>query len=384
MRKIIYRYLVVLTSLAVGVGLVASITYVGNESSGPVEDAFFQIGKAISEFEDKYILKQRSKSRSAKLDWFAEAQYNRESLRDPKKLFLGAYDNEAKTSFQPIIALEDSLETEFPLIHIYGAWGSKREQRFPADQVRSIATLGSVPVLTWEPWLIDFEGSEFIGLPTIEERNKNGLKSVAEGMYDPYLIRWARDARDAKVTLLIRLGHEMNDPYRYPWGPQNNEPEEFIAAWRHVVDIFKKENVTNVLWVWAPHLAYGKFKDYYPGDAYVDWVATGTLNYGTVAPWSQWWSFEEIFSRYYEELAEFNKPILIAEFGSLAVGGDRAKWYAEALKDFPKRFPTVRALIFFHNKSDGTTTYQSLNWYFIENSEITTAIKTQLEDWFTQ
>jgi len=384
MKKIIYRLFVVIASLVVGVALVASITYLGKESSGPVEDAFSRIGKAISEFEETYILKQRSKSRSAKLAWFTEAQYNRESLRDPKKIFLGAYDNEAKTSFQPIITLEDSLQTEFPLIHIYGAWGSKREQRFPSDQVRSIATLGSIPVITWEPWLNDFEGSAFKGLPSVDERNKKGLQSVAEGMYDPYLIRWARDAREAKVTLLIRLGHEMNDPYRYPWGPQNNEPEDYISAWRHVVDLFKKENVTNVLWVWAPHLAYGQFKEYYPGDAYVDWVATGTLNYGTVAPWSQWWSFEEIFSRYYEELAEFNKPILIAEFGSLAVGGDRAKWYAEALKDFPRRFPTVRALIFFHNKSDGTTTYQSLNWYFVENRDITTAIKTQIKDWFTQ
>lgn len=384
MKKIIYRFLIVITSFAIGIALVASITYVGNESSGPVEDTFSKIGKAISEFEENYILKQRSKSRSAKLAFFAEAQYNRESLRDPKKIFLGAYDNEAKTSFQPIITLEDSLNTEFPLIHIYSAWGSKREQRFPSDQVRSIATLGSVPVLTWEPWLNDFEGSDFIGMPSVEERNKNGLKAVAEGMYDPYLIRWAKDAREAKVTILIRLGHEMNDPYRYPWGPQNNEPEDFIYAWRHVIDLFKEENVTNVLWVWAPHLAYGKFADYYPGDQYVDWVATGTLNYGTVAPWSQWWSFDEIFSRYYEELAEFKKPILIAEFGSLAVGGDRAKWYSEALKDFPMRFPAVRALILFHNKNDGTTTYQSLNWYFVEDKEVLTAIKTQIKDWFTQ
>lgn len=382
MKKVIYRFFVVLTSLAVGVGLVASITYVGDESSGPVEDTFFRIGKAISEFEEKYILKQRSKSRSAKLAWFAEAQYNRESLRDPKKIFLGAYDNEAISSLQPIITLEDSLDTEFPLIHIYGAWGSKREQRFPKDQVRSIASLGSVPVITWEPWLNDFEGDEFSELPSVEERNKGGMKAVAEGLYDSYLIRWARDAKESKVTLLLRLGHEMNDPYRYPWGPQNNEPADFIDAWKHVVDLFKKEEVSNVLWVWAPHLAYGQFKEYYPGDAYVDWVATGTLNYGTVAPWSQWWSFEEIFSKYYEELAEFNKPILIAEFGSLAVGGDRAKWYAEALKDFPMRFPTVRALIFFHNKSDGTTTYQSLNWYFVEENDITAAIRSQIKSWF--
>mgnify|MGYP005862241177 CR=1 FL=1 len=99
MKKVLYRFFIVITSLAVGVGLVASVTYVGNESSGPVEDAFFGIGKAISEFENTYILKRRSKSRSTQMAWFAEAQYNRESLRDPKKLFLEAYDNEPKQVF---------------------------------------------------------------------------------------------------------------------------------------------------------------------------------------------------------------------------------------------------------------------------------------------
>jgi hypothetical protein len=34
---------------------------------------------------------------------------------------------------------------------------------------------------------------------------------------------------------------------------------------------------------------------HYPGDAYVDWVATGALNSGPIAQWSQWWSFDKIF-----------------------------------------------------------------------------------------
>ena len=76
--------------------------------------------------------------------------------------------------------------------------------------------------------------------------------------------------------LFIRFGHEMNDPYRYSWGPQNNTPEDFIAAWKHMVDYFKAEGVDNVIWVWSPHIAYGLFEEYYPGDDYVDWVGVGT------------------------------------------------------------------------------------------------------------
>lgn len=381
MKKIIYRFAIVLTALAVGILLVASLSYVGNESSGPVEDFLSKVKSVVANLEEDYILKKRVTSRSAELLWLKPLQENAEKMKNPEKLLLGAFDNQAITTLQPIIVFEDSLDTVFPLIHIYSAWGSKREQRFPKDEVESIVMLGSIPVITWEPWLNDFTEEDIPGLPDIEERDKNGLKSISSGLYDSYLEKWAKDAKAEKVTILIRLGHEMNDPYRYPWGPQNNEPQDFINAWKHVVELFRKEQVDNVLWVWAPHLAYGKFMDFYPGDGYVDWIATGTLNYGTVAPWSQWWTFDEIFAKYYEELATYHKPIMLAEFGSLAVGGDRAKWYAEALYDFPTKYPAVKALIFFHNRKDATTTFQTLNWYIKDEPAVAKAIKEQFLKW---
>lgn len=381
MKKIIYRFIIVLTALAVGILLVASLSYVGNESSGPVEDFLSKVKSVVSNLEEDYILKKRVTSRSAELIWLKPMQEHAEKMKNPEKLLLGAFDNQVISTLQPIIIFEDSLDTVFPLIHIYSAWGSKREQRFPKDEVESIVMLGSIPVITWEPWLNDFTEDDIPGLPEIEERDKNGLKSIASGLYDSYLKEWALDAKAQEITLLIRLGHEMNDPYRYPWGPQNNESQDFIDAWKHVVELFRQEKVENVLWVWAPHLAYGKFKDFYPGDEYVDWIATGTLNYGTVAPWSQWWTFDEIFAKYYEELATYKKPIMLAEFGSLAVGGDRAKWYADALYDFPTKYPAVKALIFFHNRKDATTTFQTLNWYIKDEPAVTKAIKEQFLKW---
>lgn len=381
MKKIIYRFIIVLTALAVGILLVASLSYVGNESSGPVEDFLSKVKSVVSNLEEDYILKKRVTSRSAELIWLKPMQEHAEKMKNPEKLLLGAFDNQVVSTLQPIIIFEDSLDTVFPLIHIYSAWGSKREQRFPKDEVESIVMLGSIPVITWEPWLNDFTEDDIPGLPEIEERDKNGLKSIASGLYDSYLKEWALDAKAQEITLLIRLGHEMNDPYRYPWGPQNNESQDFIDAWKHVVELFRQEKVENVLWVWAPHLAYGKFKDFYPGDEYVDWIATGTLNYGTVAPWSQWWTFDEIFAKYYEELATYKKPIMLAEFGSLAVGGDRAKWYADALYDFPTKYPAVKALIFFHNRKDATTTFQTLNWYIKDEPAITKAIKDSFLKW---
>jgi beta-mannanase len=170
----------------------------------------------------------------------------------------------------------------------------------------------------------------------------------------------------------------MNDPYRYPWGPQNNEPQHFIAAWRRVVDRFRAAGADNVVWVWAPHVAYAGYEVYWPGDDYVDWVATGALNYGTVAYWSQWWGFDLIFGQHYDFLAGFGKPLMIAELGSLAVGGDRAAWYRDALEGLTQRFPSVKAVLFFHVEGDATVTAQALDWSFTRDSTVTRAVREGL------
>ena len=51
---------------------------------------------------------------------------------------------------------------------------------------------------------------------------------------------------------------------------------------------------------------------------------------------------------------QLGKPIMIAEFGTLSIGGDRCEWYARALENFEGRFPLVRALLFFHVEADRT------------------------------
>jgi hypothetical protein len=173
----------------------------------------------------------------------------------------------------------------------------------------------------------------------------------------------------------------MNDPYRYSWGPQNNTKEEFIGAWRRVVERSRLAGAHNVIWIWSPHVAYEYWTHYYPGDEWVDWVATGVLNYGPIASWSRWWTFDEIFGRSENSLAAFGKPVMIAELGSLAVGGDRTSWFREALTDLPQHHPSVKAILFFHVRGDQTVTYQKLDWSFLDDSSTVTALRDALAPW---
>ncbi|HET6225016.1 MAG TPA: glycosyl hydrolase [Bacteroidia bacterium] len=381
MIKKTYRALSILIALSIAILIILFLSYVGKKSKGPLEDIVTKTGEAVQEVENKIIMDKREEKRANKLEWFKPYRTDSVLLRNPARILFGAFDNENRESFESSINLEDTLGSPFPLIHIYTAWGSKSDEQFPELQVKTILEMGSLPVITWEPWLTDFDSEKVPGLRPLASRDVDGMSDVAKGKYDSYIRAWAREAAKINEPIFVRLGHEMNDPYRYPWGPHNNSAKAFVAAWKHVYNLFKKEGAYKVLWVWSPHPAYGFFDAFYPGNKYVDYIGIGVLNYGTVANWSKWWTFGEIFGKHYNELAVYNKPIMITEFGSLTAGGKRDQWFEEALHQLPQKYPLIKSILFFHFSEDKTTTQQVINWYFINDARSVKAIKTEIGAW---
>jgi hypothetical protein len=365
-------------ALGIGVLIFILLLYAGNYSRGPLQDLLYTVSNKVAEVE-KNIMDSREKRSKAML-WFNELRNNKTILNKTDTILLGAYDDATLESYENIIAVEDSLRIKLPVISIYTAWGSKKDQVFPLLRVQAIYDLGSIPMITWEPWLNDFDPAEYPWNANTFNKNKGGLKAIAEGKYDVYIDKWAAGARKFGLPFYLRWGHEMNDPYRYPWGQQNNTPEDFIAAWKHVVNRFKAAGASNAIWIWSPHPAY-VFSEFYPGEEYVDWIGYTALNYGTVATWSQWWSFKEIIGKAYNELSVYNKPMMLSEFGSLEVGGDRQQWYKEALASLPKDFPMVKAVIFFHAASDATVSYKALDWSFVHDEKVIKGIREAVSKW---
>ena len=66
-------------------------------------------------------------------------------------------------------------------------------------------------------------------------------------------------------------------------GANGNKPGEYVAAWRHVHDIFAAAGATNATWVWCPYADVtpqpAPSPSYYPGDAYVDWTCLDGYNW---------------------------------------------------------------------------------------------------------
>ncbi len=379
MKNTMKRFVFVSAASIIGVALVLIFVFLGKQTSGPISGALDALGNKVIEVEQEFLLSQREPIRSKELTWFQDYRSNIELMKNPDTIFFGVYDNNYQQSFDNILTLDRSLHNTLPLIQLYIAWGDKPRERFPRIYAKTIYDLGSMPIITWEPWLNDFDREKH-NLHAVADPNVAGMSTIARGDYDFYIEDWAKEVAAFGHNIFIRLGHEMNDPYRYPWGPQNNEPKDFVAAWRHVVDKFREMGVENVIWVWAPQPAYLRYAEYYPGDEYVDWVGVGTLNYGTVASWSKWWTFKDIYGNYYEWLDMLDKPMMITEMGCLRVGGKREEWFRDALTDLPEKYPRLKAIVLFNDSDDKTTLNKSLDWSIVNDTATCEVIRQTIKD----
>jgi hypothetical protein len=206
-----------------------------------------------------------------------------------------------------------------------------------SEQASVLKETGQAPMVTWEPY-------------------NQSLSQIADGSYDSYLRLSARSAKAFGNELMIRFAHEMNGTW-YPWA---GSPTTYVAAWRHIVSIFREEGASNVRWVWAPNVdrtGSMPFSSYFPGEEWVDYIGLDGYNFGST-PEDNWQSLEEVFSASYTKITALSaKPLIITETGSNEVGGSKAEWIRTGfMKTIPQRFPRVTGVIWFNKEQAG------INW----------------------
>ena len=137
------------------------------------------------------------------------------------------------------------------------------------------------------------------------------VAGIAAGHYDTYLRTYARDAARFCTPLVFSFGHEFNGHW-YSWGYRHTSAHDFVAAWRHMHDIFVKERAANVFWAWDPDHAAQNPAPWWPGSSYVNWI--GIDGYFRKSGQT---SFRVLFGKRIAEIRKFSKaPILIAETGA--------------------------------------------------------------------
>lgn len=229
---------------------------------------------------------------------------------------------------------------------------------FPGSSLQRLLNNGYIPIITWE-----MKYSSFAPSDPVQPR----LNQITSGFFDTYIDNFANKVQLYTDTILIRLFHEFDGDW-YPWttAVNNQDPNELILAFRYIVDRFRARGTNNVKWIWSPNsspkpnAAYNWLVNAYPGDNYVDIVATSIYNH-PVPGTPPWRSFRSVLTESYYYLTKYfpNKPFFICETAcrerdtTEVIGSQtKAEWICQMNKDMQSYFSKTRALIFLNTKKE--------------------------------
>jgi hypothetical protein len=207
-------------------------------------------------------------------------------------MLLGAYVAlSGQSSTQAAIkARERAMGRPYDLVVTYYNWTDP----FPDSGEAAIAAGGSTPLMAW--YLPD----KYTGSPA-------SLSAITSGADDAWITTQAQAIKAFGHRVFLRLAPEMNGN----WYHYSGDPAAYVAAWRHIWDVFNQAGATNVTWVWCPNLTPGNWDAYYPGSAYVDVI--GVDGFSNIA--YTWQTFQQMFGGFFAHFAAFapGKPQMVVE-----------------------------------------------------------------------
>jgi hypothetical protein len=283
---------------------------------------------------------------------------------------------------RPVAQLEALLGKGLSLLALGSAFADCtpapcRYFEFPTKAMDNVYAYGAIPVFNWSSQESAVNPSLTTVMPDFQ------LSDVSSGRYDDYIRRFAEDAREWGHPFFLRFDWEMNGNW-FPWSEQvnGNKPGEYVAAWRHVHDIFTAVGATNATWVWCPYAEsnrrFAPLAPLYPGSAYVDWTCMDGFNWGSnpTNP-HKWRGFKEIFSVTYRRLVRKiapGKPVMLAEMASTGAPRARAAWIADMFRQLATKYRKVRGLVWYDQVDRG------INWPLESSTEAARAFARGIDN----
>jgi mannan endo-1,4-beta-mannosidase len=223
----------------------------------------------------------------------------RSSLSPRLASYLGVYESGPPHTYQPVSDFARAAGRHPNLVGYYSGWGVPFARSF----AETVQRHGAVTILQMDP--------TYASIP-----------AIAGGGYDGYLRAFADSVRDFGQPVVIGFGHEMNADW-YSWGYKHVPAPTFVAAWRHIVSLFRGQGANNVIWLWTINQdlsTTGPLTSWWPGPRYVTWVGIDGYYYRPSS------TFTTVFGETIAQVRAFTrKPVLLSEAGVGPRAGQSAK-----------------------------------------------------------
>jgi hypothetical protein len=203
--------------------------------------------------------------------------------------FLGVFARGVPQSYAGIRAFTAATRVRPKLVVYYSGWEEPFQSRFAAVAARHDA----MPLVQIDPTGIS-------------------LTAIASGRYDAYLRSYASTVKVFGRKVVLSFAPEMNGIW-YSWSSGHTSPAVYVAAWRHIVTVFRAMGVRNVIWLWTINVNRCRCHiqppgRWWPGNSYVTWVGIDGYYYQSS------WKFASLFGPTITAVRALTlHPILISE-----------------------------------------------------------------------
>ena len=206
------------------------------------------------------------------------------------------------------------------------------------------------------PFAIAERVKEAGGALQIAMEPHNGLAEVNNK--DGYLKQFKQAAKESGIPIFMRFASEMNGDW-VKWG---ENPKLYIEKFQLVAKELSTED-SNIAMVWAPNsMPSATIHDYYPGDAYVDWIGmnvysnpynNGNYNLSTkeVNPLT---FLDTVYDKYP------NKPMMIAEFGASHYS------IASGIREDQTQFGVTKMRLFYEGLRLKYPRVKAVHWFSVD------------------
>jgi mannan endo-1,4-beta-mannosidase len=251
--------------------------------------------------------------------------------------YLGVYESGVPASYAPVQQFQAAVGMQPNIALYYSSWN----EQFKSDFAVQAYDAGATPAVQIEPFGVS-------------------MADIAAGRYDAYLRSYAAAVVNYGGPVIIGFAHEPDGDW-YPWGARSVRPATWIAAWQHVVNVFRAAGAENVIWLWTMN-AQGPYsamaRSWWPGGDYVTWIGID----GYYAARGD--SFASVFGPGLQVAGPLGKPVLISETAVGPATGDQAAAIANLFTGL--RSSKLLGLIWFDVAQVSNGLYQQ-DWRLEDN-----------------
>jgi mannan endo-1,4-beta-mannosidase len=266
--------------------------------------------------------------------------------------YLGAFEPGSPPGYAAVAAFGQMAGRPPNLLGYYSGWA----QPFDLPFAQTLRKHGVIPFVQIDP-------------------TAASITAIAQGTYDEYLRSYADRVRAFGHAVVIGFGHEMNAPW-YSWGYQHTPAATFVAAWRHIVTLFRDQGAENVTWLWtiqADEPGTGPVATWWPGAQYVTWVGIDGYYYRHSD------TFAAVFGKTITQVRSFTgKPVLLSETAVGPEAGQFAK--IQDLFHGMAKYKTL-GLVWFDKPQHGGIYHQ--DWRIEDNVQAEISFRLGVRDELT-